>query len=338
MIFAGNNNNIYIVKLCSKYFEACIELKDILEAYSKSTTDEKNRLYSNTSWNLEKQCEVFYDSIIICLNGNFKQIISNKTNNMKTSEKNKKLIQEFLLQLLSNKKLDDLSYLLALLPYINIIEQNKFIIKEYIPGTTTIAAADTTFYFEEGIIGDKEKLILNPEKFLITIWSKLDDDMRKETIVHELTHIIIYPRTHDGKINNNQEQEDKVDEYLKSLQPTSNIEKDDIIRTDKTINLFQGSFNMKKYTVPIFDDEEFLSDLKNGPVLSEGQTSFYCPLCRMLAYDEEVYFDTESREQLTVYRLFHTIKSIRFKLDDRNSYRYYINNEEVKKEEWSPHM
>ena len=216
-IFLSNKKNKTIVGLYINFTQKYLLIQDLVKEFDPSDSEEKKLYLANAVMLLIKQCEILYEAIKICISNKFDEIISKTVEKMETTKEYKAIIKDFLLQLLNNNKFEDLAYLLVLLKNVEIRKQTSPIIKEYVPKVITLAAADTVFYSQRGLIKGEEKLIFNPEHILINVWSSMTLEAQKEALEHELTHIIVYPSTTVAGIDNHQQMEDAVENYLTSL-------------------------------------------------------------------------------------------------------------------------
>ncbi len=271
-IIMNNHKSIEISKLFIKFYERMILIKDIINRYSKNKDSEKNILFSNSVVLLEKQCEYLYKSILICVSGNYKKIISQKVEAMSISEEYKEFVKDFLLKLLNNNKIVDLAYLLPLLENVEILKQSKSIIKEYIPGITTMAGAEIKVYYEKGLIKGEEKMVLDIGRFVITMWSKANLKLQRECLEHELTHMIVQPPICKVGENTNKLMEEEVENYLASISGKDNItlpNKDNITLPNIIAELEENGFVILKLDDELiaFCEERnilfFANDIKN---------------------------------------------------------------------------
>lgn len=216
-ILLSNKKNKTIVGLYINFTEKYLLIQDLVKEFDPSDSEEKKLYLANAVMLFIKQCEILYEAIKICISNKFDEIISKTVEKMDTTKEYKAIIKDFLLQLLNNNKIEDLAYLLVLLKNVEIRKQTSPIIKEYVPKVITLAAADTVFYSKKGLIKGVEKLVFNPDYILINVWSSMALEAQKEALEHELTHIIVYPSTTVAGIDNHQQMEDAVENYLTSL-------------------------------------------------------------------------------------------------------------------------
>ena len=218
----NNNHNIHVLKLYISFAEVFLLILRIIKDFSKSNSSNE-MLYANSYALLTKQCELLYESMLMCILNDFHTIINKKVDNMNISNDYKDIVKEFLFQLLNNNKIEDLSYILPLLDNIEIIKKSSPIINKYEPGVITLAGAETRFLYRNGMIDEKEKSILNSDNFLINVWTKVDFEQQKECLKHELAHIILQPNIMEVGVDIHRIQEDKVERYLNELNENSKI-------------------------------------------------------------------------------------------------------------------
>ena len=230
-LLASNSGNTNVLNLIIKFFETYKPISDFFNRTDLFDDEAKTLLYANTYVLLEKQCEVIYKSMLKCVSGNFEEKINKTVEKMNTTLENKQIIRDFLFRLLSNDKIADLSYLLALLENVKIVMQAKPIIKEYVPGVTTMALADTAFYQEHGLINEQKSFIWNPDNILITVWNSGSLETQRASLEHELTHLIVQPSTMLENVDNHKQMEDAVEKYLRNLD--SNLNKKPITQRHK---------------------------------------------------------------------------------------------------------
>lgn len=254
-IYMNNTKNKTIINPYIKFTEKYLLILDLLKEFDPLDSEEKKLYLANAVMLLIKQCEILYRTIMICISNKFDKIISETVEKMKTTKEYKAIVKEFLLQLLNNNKIEDLAYLLVLLKNVEIRKQTSPIVKEYIPKVITLAAADTAFYSRKGLIKGEEKLVFNPDYILINVWSSMTLEAQKEALEHELTHIIVYPSITVEGIDNHQQMEDTVENYLASLRTEqeqnnnshNNSVSERIVSVDQIIrNLKQQGFKILK--------------------------------------------------------------------------------------------